>query len=127
LPCCAILACSKVGTWDENFVIQMNPWITNFLLLAIFSRKSRFGAREARQWTCPGFTSVVCAINWIHSLFNETCFQPQCNCQEEAFSKRKQKGTNLRRTFVGELWTLLLCIVGSSAEQKHSTRRQITK
>ncbi len=25
---CAILACSKVETWDYYFVIQMNPWIT---------------------------------------------------------------------------------------------------
>ncbi len=40
LPCYAIFACSKVGTWDENFAIQMNPWIRNFLLLVISSHKS---------------------------------------------------------------------------------------
>jgi hypothetical protein len=56
------LACSKVGTWDNNFAIQMNPWITNFLLLVISSHKSRVGACKARQWACPIFTSVLCGM-----------------------------------------------------------------
>jgi hypothetical protein len=61
LPCCVILACSKVWTWDSKFVIQMNPWITHSLLFVISSHKSRVGAREAKsQWTRPEFTSIVC-------------------------------------------------------------------
>ncbi len=51
LPCCAIVACSKVGNSDLNSVIQMNPWITNFLLLVISSHKSRVVARKIRQLT----------------------------------------------------------------------------
>ncbi len=42
----------------------MNPWITNFLTLVISCHKSRVGAREARQWTCPRFISVVCGSPW---------------------------------------------------------------
>ncbi len=38
---CAILACSKVGTWDKNLVIEMNSWITNFLLSLIFSHNMK--------------------------------------------------------------------------------------
>ncbi len=44
LLCCAILACSRSETWDYNYVIQMNPWITPFLLLEISSHKSKVGA-----------------------------------------------------------------------------------
>jgi hypothetical protein len=61
-PCCAILACSKVGPWDQNYVIQMNAWITNFLLLVISSHISRAGAREIRQWAWPRFVSVVYGV-----------------------------------------------------------------
>ncbi len=60
LPCCAILACSKVESWDYKFIIQMNLWITNFLLLVLSSHKSSVGAREAWQWACPTSISVVC-------------------------------------------------------------------
>ncbi len=38
----------------------MNPWITNFIHLVISSHETRVGAREASQWACPIFISVVC-------------------------------------------------------------------
>ncbi len=41
----------------------MNPWNSNFLLLVMFIYKSRVGAREARQWVCPRFISVVCGCD----------------------------------------------------------------
>ncbi len=40
----------------------MNPCIANFLLLVISSHKSIVGAREASQWACPRFISVVCGF-----------------------------------------------------------------
>ncbi len=65
-PCCAIFACSRLGTWDLNFVIQMSPWITNLLLLVNSSQKARVGAQKARQWVCPRFISVVCgALDYV--------------------------------------------------------------
>jgi hypothetical protein len=67
---CAILACSKVGTWDQSFVNQMNPWITNFLLLVISSHKSRVGAREARQWACSRSMSVVTGTQVVSSKWS---------------------------------------------------------
>ncbi len=70
LPCCAILTSSKIGTWDENCVIQINPWFTNFLILmiSIATNEELALARQARQWTCPRFISVVCApdhLQWM--------------------------------------------------------------
>jgi hypothetical protein len=48
LPCsCVILACSKVGAWDWNFVSQMSPWISSFLLLVNSSHNSILVAPEA--------------------------------------------------------------------------------
>jgi hypothetical protein len=64
-PCCAIFAWNEVGIWDSNFVFQMDPRITNFLLLVISSQKSRFGAHEARQWPCPRFVRVVCVSSKV--------------------------------------------------------------
>ncbi len=40
----------------------MNPRISSFLLLVIFSKKSRVGSRKARQWGWHRFTSVVCGL-----------------------------------------------------------------
>jgi hypothetical protein len=56
--CCVILACSEVGTWNKNFVIddETNAWITNFLPLVISSHKSRVGARKARECAFSRFT-----------------------------------------------------------------------
>jgi hypothetical protein len=60
LPCCAILACSKVENSNENFVIQMNPWC--FLLLVISGyNEARVIAQKERQWASPRFISVVWA------------------------------------------------------------------
>jgi hypothetical protein len=39
----------EVGAYEQNFVIQMNCRITNFLLLVIFSEKSGVCAREAKK------------------------------------------------------------------------------
>ncbi len=38
----------------------MNPWIRNFLLLAISSHDSRVCAHKAWKWACPKLMSVVC-------------------------------------------------------------------
>ncbi len=75
LPCCAILACSEVRTWDENFVIQMKPWISNFLFWVISSRKSSVGTREARQWACPRFISVFCELHRRRILWSSKLAQ----------------------------------------------------
>ncbi len=40
----------------------MNPWNTNFLLLAIASQESGVGTSKVRQWVGPMFISVVCDL-----------------------------------------------------------------
>jgi hypothetical protein len=58
-PGCAFSAYRKLDTWNWKFVIQMSPWITNFLFSVIFRQKWSVGAREARQWAfCLRFISV---------------------------------------------------------------------
>jgi hypothetical protein len=47
----------------------MNPWISNFLLLAISGHISRVGALKARQWACPRFISVVCGLSIVFCFF----------------------------------------------------------
>jgi hypothetical protein len=95
---CAILASSTVGSWDWNFVIQTNPWITNFLLLAISSHRSRSGTHEARQWDCSRFISVVrgsyslgpcCDIFQIKNLAVSKCFRMIISPIEDAWRLRK--------------------------------------
>jgi hypothetical protein len=62
----------------------MNPWITNFPLLVISRHKSRVRARVARQWACPRFISVVCAINRA-----EIRIQVRCTCQQRIFGAKR--------------------------------------
>jgi hypothetical protein len=45
LPCCTILACSKVGSWDYNSVILT----ANFLLLVITSQKIKSWCSSQRK------------------------------------------------------------------------------
>jgi hypothetical protein len=85
-PCSAILAWSEVGisNYRYNLVIRRIPVYPNFLLLVISSHGSRVGAREARQWACLRFISVVCGEdtqkrNHGHSLvfLQEQTVQPR--------------------------------------------------
>ncbi len=64
LPCCAILACIKIGSWDYNPVIQMHSWIANFILLVSFSeKKSRVGVRKGMTVRLPKIH--ICNL-WSH-------------------------------------------------------------
>ncbi len=77
----------------------MNPWITDFLLLVISSQKARVGACEARQWTCPRFTSVLlCQLartpKTIHSRIHHTV----CGCDKWGnFGKHSNNVVGYRR------------------------------
>jgi hypothetical protein len=60
----------------------MNLRITNFLFSVISSQKSRVGAREARQWACVRFISVVwgCITSnpqWVSKLFEHLVSIPR--------------------------------------------------
>ncbi len=65
----------------------MNPWITDFLLLAISCHKSRVGARKARQCAFLRFISVVWAVEhntgsvFFSTIILATWPRVVCACQ----------------------------------------------
>jgi hypothetical protein len=68
-------------------VIQIDPWITNFLLLVMSSHKSRFGVREAGQWDCPRFTYVVRTVQGSDKR--------TIDCQEQSLKLTHHAGSSL--------------------------------
>jgi hypothetical protein len=98
-----------------NFVIEMDPWIRNFLLLVISTHNSGVGVRKARQWACPRFMSHVCSLclggltghtpKALWSVYASAFGLPFSTITRFSWNCEKQT-----RTFAEIVWSVLLCL-----------------
>ncbi len=102
LSCCVILAWSNVRLWDWNFVMQNNPWITNFLLLVISSHKSKVCVREdSKCFLSMGLPYDLFSLSWERCLGSRYSPVPRTRRRRRTRSGRAWRRSSCRKSNAG--------------------------